>query len=174
MKQADQGLSSNRYVTIPRTLVFILNEDRLLLLRGDPRKTRWANQLNGIGGHIEPDEDPWVAAQREVLEETGLRVRHLQLVALVHISDPGGVRGAMLFVFLARAPSTEVCPSAEGQLAWYPLAELPWGEMVDDLPVLLPRVLDLDNAAPGSARLIYGLYTPDREGQINHSFRCSS
>ena len=170
MKQADQGISSSRYATIPRTLAFILHEDQLLLLRGDPHKKVWANKLNGIGGHVEPGEDPWCAAQREVLEETGLLVNALWLGAIVHIPDPNRDRGVMLFVFLAYAPSTVVCPSAEGDLAWYPLDALPWAEMVADLPFLLPRMLDAKNAD----RVIYGLYTPGPDGQLSFSFRCSS
>jgi len=170
MEQAEQGITSNSYATIPRTLVFVLHNDELLLLRGNPRKARWANKLNGVGGHLLPDEDPWSAAQREAFEETGLWLDDLRLVALVHVADPSGGLGVMLFIFLAHTLSTEVSRSSEGELAWYPLAALPWAEMVGDLPYLLPRILAPENAG----RIIYGLYTPDHEERLAFSFRCSS
>ena len=175
MKQPDQGTSADRYTTIPRTLVFVRHEDRLLLLRGAPHKRLWANKLNGVGGHVEPDEDPWRAAQREVLEETGLQVSDLRLGAVVHIPGPSTGRGVILFVFLARALSTVVRPSPEGELAWYPLDTLPWADMVDDLPHLLPRIVAAESAAAKNAsQIIYGLYTPGQDGRLTFAFRCSS
>jgi len=50
------------------------------------------------GGHIDAGETPWDAARREVEEETGLRVRHLDLgadgePALAHVDVHAGGRG---------------------------------------------------------------------------------
>ena len=66
MSKNDQGidvsLKRQRYTVIPRTLVFITRDERVLLLRGAPTKRIWANKYNGIGGHIERDEDIYSAA----------------------------------------------------------------------------------------------------------------
>ncbi len=51
------------------------------------------------GGHIDPDETPWEAAQRECREETGLDVRFLGpfdesgIAELVHVDVHAGGRG---------------------------------------------------------------------------------
>jgi len=169
MDLSDQMTSTARYATIPRTLVFIRYGDLVLLLRGAPHKPLWANKLNGVGGHIEPDEDPWRAAQREVLEETGLLISDLELRALVHVSGSTTRPGVMLFVFLAHAPSMQVRPSYEGELAWYALDALPRGELVEDLPFLLPHVLS-ETDGP----ITLGLYTPGQDGRLAFSFRPSS
>ena len=166
MKWDAQGVDRGPYTVVPRTLVFIVHQGYLLLLRGAPSKRLWAGKLNGIGGHIEPGEDPLAAARRELWEEAGLEVEALALRALIHVSPPGATSGVMLFVYLGQSPSKRVCASAEGALRWYPLEALPLAEMVDDLPLLLPRVL----GEIGQGHLVYGNYVPDRAGELTFHF----
>ncbi len=49
MPASDQVIDERRYALIPRTLVFLTSGERVLLLRGAPHKTRWANRYNGLG-----------------------------------------------------------------------------------------------------------------------------
>src|SRR5678809_1498423 len=72
MPQSDQGVTTDRYTVIPRTAIFLRRGDSYLLLKGAPTKRLWANQYNGLGGHIERGEDVLTSAKRELLEETGL------------------------------------------------------------------------------------------------------
>jgi 8-oxo-dGTP diphosphatase len=151
MSKADQGidvsLKRQRYTVIPRTLVFITRDDRVLLLRGAPAKRIWANKYNGIGGHIERDEDVYSAAWREVREETGLEVENLRLVGLINI-DGDQPTGIMLFVFAAESRSGDPIPSEEGSLEWIARDRLAQIDLVEDLPTILPRALDLLPGAP--------------------------
>jgi 8-oxo-dGTP diphosphatase len=150
----------------PRTLVFLTKADRILLLRGAPDKRLWARKYNGLGGHIEPGENPYQAARREVYEESGLQVSELALRALIHItlgakisaesgdwSSPGkyalSPSGVMLFVFVGRAPEAPLCPSEEGELVWVPRDGVLTLPLVEDLPQLLPRVLDTQSVVFG-------------------------
>jgi 8-oxo-dGTP diphosphatase len=151
MPKSDQGidvsLKRQRYTVIPRTLVFITRGDRVLLLRGSPLKRIWANKYNGIGGHIERDEDVYTAALREIHEETGLHVDHLRLAGLINI-DGDQPAGIMLFVFTAAARTGDPIPSEEGALEWIAREQLAQIDLVEDLPVILPRALDLPPNAP--------------------------
>ncbi len=151
MPKQDQGidisLKRQRYTVIPRTLVFITRDERVLLLRGAPTKRIWANKYNGIGGHIERDEDIYVAAAREVQEETGLPIEPLRLVGLINI-DGDLPTGIMLFVFVAEARSGEPIPSAEGTLEWLERQQIDQIDLVEDLPTILPHALDLPLNAP--------------------------
>jgi len=160
------GAAKDRYTVIPRALCFVQHGEEVLLLRGGPHKRLWAGKLNGVGGHIERGEDPATAARREVREETGLEVTGLRLAAVVQVDagDPG--TGVLFFVFTARAATREVGPCPDGDLLWLPVNRLPWEEMVEDLPVLLPRVLAL---VPGDERL-FAAYRYDEQDRLVISF----
>jgi 8-oxo-dGTP diphosphatase len=149
MPRTDQGidvsLKRNRYTVIPRTLVFITRGDEVLLLRGSAQKRIWANKYNGIGGHVERDEDVFTAARREVREETGLEVDDLRLAGLINI-DGDRPTGIMLFVFTVESTAGEPISSEEGTLEWIDRRQLAQLDLVEDLPTILPRALAV---APG-------------------------
>lgn len=144
MGQDDQGLNTGpkRYQAIPRVLIFLRNGGDVLLLKGAPDKRIWANKYNGVGGHIEANEDVLTAARREVTEETGLKVDALELAAVVNINAGNLDLGIVMFVFVGWSDTRETNASHEGALHWVPTDSLPVGELVEDLEYLLPRVLD--------------------------------
>lgn len=94
MPISEQGLNQDRYMVIPRTLIFVRNQDRVLLIRGAPTKRLWANKYNGLGGHVEAGESIHAAAIREVFEESGLREIKLTLIGIISIAtgeNPGKI-----------------------------------------------------------------------------------
>lgn len=136
-----------RYQLVPRTLCFVFHGDELLLVRGAPSKRLWAGLYNCIGGHVERGEDVAAAATREVREETGLEVRDLRLRGVV-IIDAEPLLGIGLYVFSAQAGTRRVTPSAEGSLTWFARDSLPSQGLVEDLPVLLDRILSAGPTDP--------------------------
>lgn len=163
--ESQQGTDLPRYTVIPRVNVFLRHGGDVLLLKGAPDKRLWAGRYNGIGGHVERDEGPLAAARREVREEAGLEVEALRLGGIVHVCLSEGP-GVLLFLFTGEAPAREVRPSAEGTLEWVDPARLGELPVVEDLPVLLPRLLDAPaGAAPFFARSYY-----DPEGRLRVEF----
>ena len=146
----EQGANATtgRWLTIPRTLSFVRNGDAVLLMKRAAHKRIFPNRYNGVGGHIERDEDVFAGAWREIQEETGLAARDLRLRAVYNI-DAGEVTGIMLFVFTAysdsRATSTD---TDEGTLHWIDRRDLLSLDLVEDLPIILPRILDMPDDVP--------------------------
>ena len=159
MSKLDQGIatSGNRYRVIPRTLCLITHGDDLLLMRRSTAKPVWPLRRNGVGGHVERDEDVLTAALREIHEETGLEVRALQLRGVVNI-DAGDPRsGILLFIFSAEAASREFTSSREGTLQWVPREDVLDLPLFEDLPLILPQVLD----APAGQTPFFAHYSYD-------------
>jgi 8-oxo-dGTP diphosphatase len=154
MSLAGQRLQPERYAVIPRTLTFLTRPGEVLLMRVPPGRGAWAGRYNGVGGHIEPGEDPLSSARREVAEETGLAVEGLHLAGVV-VVDTGGSPGIGLYVFRGPGPAGAPRPGSEGTAEWVPTSRLGEIPLVDDLPILLPRVLDSEGGPPFSACTTY-------------------
>jgi 8-oxo-dGTP diphosphatase len=144
----EQGANAvnGRWLVIPRTLCFIFNGDDVLLMKRSPQRRVFPNLYNGVGGHIEHDEDPLTSARREILEETGLKIRDIQLRAVYNI-DANEATGIVLFVFTGWSEARETIDTHEGTLHWIKRSEVLTLDLVEDLPHLLPRVLAMENGA---------------------------
>jgi 8-oxo-dGTP diphosphatase len=148
---ADAATVAGRWQTVPRTLCFVTCQGDILLLKRSMQTRIYPGFYNGVGGHIERDEDPLSGAIREIREETGLEVTHVRYCGSTHI-DPGQATGILLFIFAAEAASRKVTNTEEGTLEWLSLEKVLQGikegssdlPLVEDLPLILPRIFDKD------------------------------
>jgi 8-oxo-dGTP diphosphatase len=121
------------------SLCFIRDGDRILLLhRKNPPN---AGQWDGVGGKLEPGEDPYAACVREVREETGLEIRNPLLRALLLITARSTGHLWVLFLFTADAPGGPPVESDEGELGWVQIDRIGTLPVIPDLPLILPHLL---------------------------------
>jgi len=161
----DQGNLKNRYSLIPRTLAFLINDEKILLLKGGPNKRLWAGLYNGIGGHLEPGEDVLSAAKREFLEETGLLPLDLRICGVITV-DTNSETGVGIFVLTGEKFSGELTPSMEGTLEWVGINQLDTIPIVEDLPTILPVIIKTDEGSPPFS----AVYTYNEDGTLQISF----
>jgi 8-oxo-dGTP diphosphatase len=154
MPASDQGVTLDRYMLIPRVLIFVTRGTRVLLLKGAPTKRLWADKYNGVGGHVERDEDILSAAKRELLEETGLSadtstgsVQGLRLCGTL-VVETGENPGIGIYIFTGESLEGEPKPSEEGILEWIPFDDVSILPLVEDLPVLLGRIREMKRGDP--------------------------
>jgi len=122
------------------TVVFLRRGDDVLLLRHPEHKDRFPGCWDGIGGHVEPEEDLHESALRELREESGIAISRLQLRGVIHESGMVG-HHYVVFLFTGDAPAGEV-HSPEGlELAWHPVGQLAGIPLVEDLRHWLPALL---------------------------------
>ncbi len=162
MPVSDQGASDNRYMVVPRNLIFLFDDkDRVLLIKGSSQKKLWSGLYNAIGGHIERGEDVIEGAYRELKEETGISDVLLQVCGLITI-DVSECAGVLLFLFKGIYNEKAFTNSSEGKLFWKSINVTNYDELVEDLLVLLPRVVKHEPGDP----LIIGKYHYDKQGNM--------
>lgn len=151
-----------KYQLVPRTLVFIEKDGRLLMLHKTKKDSYGYGKINGVGGHIEKGEEPFEAAVREIEEEAGIKVKDLDLAAILFI-DINDTPGVQVFVFKADYAEGIIKDSIEGNLEWMTRESIRESDRpVKDLPFLLDIIDKHEkNASPIMIKYIY-----DDQGQL--------
>jgi len=147
MPAFDQGVNLKRYMLVPRTLIFVTRGDKTLLIKGSKGKRLWSDLYNGIGGHVEQGEDILSAAHRELVEETGLSSCKLWLCGITTV-DTQTNPGVCIYIFKGECKEGEPIQSEEGSLEWIQLSEVGHLPMVADLPIFLPKILEMKYGDP--------------------------
>lgn len=137
------------------TLCFLVQDGKILLQKRN--RPPFSGQWNAPGGKVDPLEAPHEACIREVEEETGLRIRNPRLQAVVTIGSTSSTEDdtATLFVFTSTRYVGTLRSSDEGEVAWWPLADVVnHPNVARNLVQLLPYVQNPDDR-PVSGKLIY-------------------
>lgn len=138
-------------IDIPYTICFCICRGKILMLhrKNNPNKNLW----NGIGGKIDPGEDPLQAIYREMAEETGLNWSEAKkfdfggIVSWVWEEPDGSIFYKGMYSFVAYFDEDvlfEGYESAEGFLEWKELAwvlEKSGSQVVPNIPHFLPELI---------------------------------
>ncbi len=122
----------------------------MLLVKHHPsKKGFWANQWICPGGRLELGETLEEAAQREVLEETGVEIEiRGPPIAFDRILKESSGKIALHVVYIdfvatLKGDSTLQPGSDVGEAWWFPLDGIPWQDLHEDTKILLEKTLEL-------------------------------
>lgn len=135
-------MSRSQNVILTNMCLIEDDRGRLVMQIRDPKRYAWSGAALP-GGHIEPHESLVESVIREIKEETGLTIKHPQLVGMKHWYTKDDER---YLVFLYRTSEFEgnLRSSDEGEVKWVSRQELPQLPLAYDMLNLL-RVFDEDN-----------------------------
>ena len=96
-------------------MVVLRNDDRFLLLKRNKEPN--AGRYVPVGGKLDPYEDPYSAALREMHEETGLHAEHLKYGGVLIETSPTQYNW-QCNIYQARIPQIAPPSCDEGILEW--------------------------------------------------------
>lgn len=120
-------------------MCYIIKGDKVLLLHRV--KEPFKGFLVPPGGKKEENEDIYECIQREIFEETGLKIKNPKLKVVTTEIGPQNYNW-ILFIFTCSNLSGELKESSEGKLEWKYIRNLPGENMSQIDKMMLPYVFD--------------------------------
>ncbi|MFD1674365.1 NUDIX hydrolase [Alicyclobacillus fodiniaquatilis] len=121
------------------TLSYIQSGSRLLLMERNhqPLKGYWLPP----GGHVEKNEDAYVAAIHEVKEESGLTIKSMRCKAMITLATSTN-ENALLYAFWSDDFEGTPVSSAEGTLRWIEIDDIPTLRIPNSDAYIFPLIRD--------------------------------
>ena len=120
----------------------LVHQHPLLLLAVKKQKLG-AGYWNGFGGGVEEGESIEEAAKRETFEEAGIEVPHIEKIGINEFEFEGDPAVLEVHVFRAEDFRGEPTETDEmGPMKWFPVSEIPYGEMWPDDSYWIPLFLE--------------------------------
>jgi 8-oxo-dGTP diphosphatase len=147
---------------LPYNICFCIAGKKILMLK----RSRLPNidLLNGIGGKLEVNEDPWGSIFREIKEEAGIKKQDIEKIAFKGIvtwvfREEKSIKYEGMYGFIANLDAKMIFPprkTDEGLLEW---KDLDWvlnprnKEVIPNITKFLPQMLR--DKQPKEYRLFY-------------------
>lgn len=96
------------------------DNNTLMIFRNKKENDYHEGKWNGIGGKFDAGESPEDCARREIFEETGFKVKSLELKGIITFPLFDGKDDWYVFVFVSKEFEGEMIDSPEGKLEWIP------------------------------------------------------
>ncbi len=135
-------MEKQRHQVVPRGTCLIIKNNKILLLEFSKQKGKLAGYFDPPGGHIELGEGIIENAEKEIFEETGLKVTNTRLRGVIHVNNFFG-KNLMLFVIQSEPVTKELVESDEGTLHWVDIAKVNELKIFDDILLILNKISTL-------------------------------
>lgn len=140
---------TTRYTVIPRTLIFVLKDEKVLLLKYSGRGEHMTQEkldrrdiYNGLGGHIEANEDIITSAIKEVREEAGITLEQPKIKGVLNVSNFAR-NNCMVFLVTGTTSDAIAKQTLEGQPEWVDRSNLENIPTFPDLKPILEKLFQL-------------------------------
>ncbi len=137
--------------------VYIVKENKVLMMRRSAQKTLLPGFLQPIGGKVDLDEDPLSAAKRELMEEANIQVSDLKLKGIVtevkSKKDSHYQTNWQIFHFVGHYDKDNLGTTEEGELVWLTLNEIKQGKLSDSVRTMIDQLLE------ESSKVVFAKYT---------------
>lgn len=127
---------------ISTTNVYIKQNGKYLVLRRGKDVTVFQDYVMGPGGKQDEGEGVHETAIREMIEETGIKIKNLKLRVIGTHNHSYKNKTYLVFIYVADFDSGDLIDSNEGNLEWMTIDELLKEEKLwEDLKIYLPHVV---------------------------------
>lgn len=145
--------------------IFVRKDGEYLLLKRSPQKRYAPNFIHPIGGKVDPDENPYAGAQRELLEEAGVEIKNMRLEAVIMEIRPVKDQDEnwLIFHFSADYDSGELLTTEEGEFVFLAPEKIPNQELFPSVKLIINHILDPKDGT------VFLTVTYDKDGKVIES-----
>jgi 8-oxo-dGTP pyrophosphatase MutT (NUDIX family) len=127
--------------------IFVRKDGKYLLLKRSPLKKYAPNVVHPIGGKVDANENPYRAAQRELLEEAGITVKNMRLEAVNFEIKPNKDEDEnwLIFHFSGDYNSGELATTEEGEFVLLNPEDVPKQNLFPSVRPIIDHILNPDD-----------------------------
>ena len=124
--------------------IFVRKDGKYLLLKRSPLKKFAPDVIHPIGGKVDANENPFTGAQRELLEEAGIKVKNMRLeaVLLEILPNEGSPYNWLIFHFSADYDSGDLMTTEEGEFVHLDTADIPSQKLFPSVRAVIANILN--------------------------------
>lgn len=142
--------------------IFVKKNGKYLLLKRSHEKKFAPDVVHPIGGKVDANENPFVAAQRELFEEAGIKVKDIRLEACIleiipHKELP---YNWLIFHFSADYNSGELITTEEGEFVLLTKEEVLTQDLFPSVKEVIQNILDPNDGT------VFATFKYDERGNI--------
>jgi 8-oxo-dGTP diphosphatase len=124
--------------------IYCIKKGKVLLLRRtkEPNLNLWV----APGGKIEANESPYQCAERELLEESGLKSSALYFRGMISLVFPDAKESSIQFIYLATEFTGNLRrDNSEGILKWHSLKSITSLPMPAEISSFFSKIINTEN-----------------------------
>ncbi len=124
--------------------IFVRKDGKYLLLKRSPLKKYAPNFIHPIGGKVDPNENPYTGAERELLEEAGVTVKNIRLEAVLMEIKPvkNEDENWLIFHFSGDYDSGELLTTEEGEFVFIDEKEISNQDLFPSVKPIIQHILN--------------------------------